>query len=113
MLSESLNGVVAQTLCKKIGGGRIAALEILVTTSAIANLIREGKTFQIPSTQQTAKNEGMTMLSEILADYVKKGIIEAMEGYMKAVDKKGFLAQLDQLKFNTKPLLDSIAHPEH
>ena len=47
MLSESLRGVIAQTLCKKIGGGRIAALEVLIVTSAVSNLIREGKTFQL------------------------------------------------------------------
>ncbi len=113
MLAESLKGVISQTLCKKIGGGRVPVLEVLIGIPSVSNLIREAKIFQIPSTQQTAKGEGMTMLSEILADYVKKGIIEAMEGYMKAVDKKGFMQALDQLKFNTKPLLDSIAHPEH
>src|ERR1700716_3850401 len=48
MLSESLKGVISQTLCKKIGGGRIAALEVLIATTAISNLIREGKTVQIP-----------------------------------------------------------------
>src|SRR5205823_1383388 len=48
MLSESLKGVISQTLCKKLGGGRVAAREILLTTPAISNLIREGKTFQIP-----------------------------------------------------------------
>ena len=53
MLSETLKGVVAQTLCKKVGGGRVAAFEILIVNSAIANLIREAKTFQIPSLMQT------------------------------------------------------------
>src|SRR5204863_1700333 len=52
MLSESLKGVIAQNLCRKIGGGRIAALEVLIATSAVTNLIREGKTFQIPSMMQ-------------------------------------------------------------
>ena len=47
MLSESLRGVIAQTLCRKIGGGRVAALEVLIATQAVSNLIREGKTFQI------------------------------------------------------------------
>jgi twitching motility protein PilT len=56
MLSSSLKGVVAQTLCKKKGGGRVAALEVLIANSAISNLIREGKTFQIPSIMQTGKN---------------------------------------------------------
>src|SRR2546430_15693608 len=58
MLSESLKGVIAQTLCKRLGGGRVAAREILLTTPAISNLIREGKTFQIPSIIQTSKQPG-------------------------------------------------------
>ena len=58
MLSESLKGVVAQTLLKKKGGGRVAALEILIVTPAVANLIREGKTFQIPSLMQTGQGAG-------------------------------------------------------
>src|SRR5436190_19242731 len=55
MLSESLKAVIAQNLCRKIGGGRIAALEVLIVTRAISNLIRDGKTFQIPSIIQTSK----------------------------------------------------------
>ena len=55
MLAESLKGVISQTLCKKIGGGRVAAREILLVTPAISNLIREGKTFQIPTIMQTSK----------------------------------------------------------
>ena len=58
MLSESLRAVIAQTLCKKIGGGRVAALEVLIVTSAVSNLIREGKTFQIPSIMQVGKAVG-------------------------------------------------------
>ena len=49
MLAESLKGVISQTLCKKIGGGRVAAREVLLSITAVTNLIREGKTFQIPS----------------------------------------------------------------
>jgi twitching motility protein PilT len=59
MLSESLRGVISQTLCKKIGGGRVAALEVLLSNPAVANLIREGKTFQIPSIMQTLKRSLM------------------------------------------------------
>jgi twitching motility protein PilT len=61
MLSESLKGVIAQTLLPKKGGGRVAALEVLIITPAISNLIREGKTFQIPSAMQTGKNLGMVI----------------------------------------------------
>jgi twitching motility protein PilT len=90
MLSESLKGVIAQTLLPKKGGGRVAALEILIITPAISNLIREGKTFQIPSAMQTGKNHGMVMLNDALFDLVKKGIVEPRDAYVKAVDKTGF-----------------------
>src|SRR5213079_2917163 len=66
MLSESLKGVIAQTLCKKIGGGRAAALEILLGVGSVANLIREGKTFQLPSIMQTGKAHGMVTLNDSL-----------------------------------------------
>ena len=71
MLSESLRGVISQTLCRKIGGGRIAALEVLITNSAISNLIREGKTFQIPSMMQVGRGAGMVGLNDALGDLVK------------------------------------------
>jgi twitching motility protein PilT len=87
MLSESLKGIIAQTLCKKIGGGRIAAFEILLVNSAIANLIREGKTFQIPSIMQTQKGIGNICLNDSLIEQVKKGLVDPKEAYIKAVDK--------------------------
>ncbi len=94
MLSESLKGVIAQTLLPKKGGGRVAALEILIITPAISNLIREGKTFQIASAMQTGKNHGMVMLNEALFEHVKNGLVEPMDAYVKAVDKTGFEAML-------------------
>jgi twitching motility protein PilT len=94
MLSESLKGVIAQTLLPKKGGGRVAALEILIVTPAISNLIREGKTFQIPSAMQTGKNHGMVMLNDALFELVKKGIVEPRDAYVKAVDKTGFETML-------------------
>ena len=90
MLSESLKGVIAQTLLPKKGGGRVAALEVLVVTPAISNLIREGKTFQIPSAMQTGKNHGMVMLNEALYAHVESGAVEPRDAYIKAVDKAGF-----------------------
>ena len=92
MLSESMRGVVAQTLLKKIGGGRIAALEILLHTNAVANLIREGKTFQLTSIMQTAKAQGMVLLNDALLSLVKKGLVEPAEALFKAVDKSGLLS---------------------
>jgi twitching motility protein PilT len=87
MLSESLRGVIAQTLCRKVGGGRIAALEVLLTNGAISNLIREGKTFQIPSMMQVGRAQGMIALNDALNDLVKKGLITADEALSRAVDK--------------------------
>ena len=96
MLSESLKGVISQTLCKKVGGGRIAAREILLTTPAISNLIREGKTFQIPSIIQTSKKLGMLTLNDALIELVEKKLIDADEAYVKSVEKSGMAATLKQ-----------------
>ena len=89
MLSESLKAVIAQTLCKKTGGGRIAALEILLCNHAMSNLIREGKTFQIASMMSTSKGSGMVMLNDSLLELVQKRTITAEEAYIKAIDKTG------------------------
>ena len=89
MLSESLKGVVAQVLCKKIGGGRVAPREIMIVNSAIANLIREGKTFQIPSAMQTQKKLGCILLNEALMDLVERRIVEPVDAYVKSADKAG------------------------
>ncbi len=99
MLSESLKGVIAQTLLPKKGGGRVAALEVLIVTPAISNLIREGKTFQIPSAMQTGKQNGMVMLNDALMELVQKGLVEARDAYIKAVDKSGFEALLNRNGF--------------
>ena len=94
MLSESLKGVIAQTLCKKIGGGRVAAREILLTTPAVSNLIREGKTFQIPSIIQTSKKLGMNTLNDALLELVEKKLVEPDEAYMKSAEKTSLVASM-------------------
>ncbi len=96
MLSESLKGVIAQTLCKKIGGGRVAAHEILLCNSGVSNLIREGKTFQIPSMMQTGKAAGMATLGDSLLELVKKKVVEPKEAWMKAVNKVEFKGLLER-----------------
>jgi twitching motility protein PilT len=102
MLSETLKGIIAQTLCKKIGGGRIAAFEILLVNSAIANLIREGKTFQIPSIMQTQKGIGNICLNDSLLEVVRKGLVDPKEAYIKAVDKVSLKALYERngIKFD-------------
>ena len=99
MLSESLKGVVAQTLLKKKGGGRVAALEILIVTPAISNLIREGKTFQIPSIMQTGKQLGMQTIADGMLELVKAGTVEPQEAYDRAINKKEFALLLTRSGF--------------
>jgi twitching motility protein PilT len=105
MLSESLRGVIAQTLCKKIGGGRVAALEVLIVTSAVSNLIREGKTFQLPSMMQVGKAQGMVSLNDALMDLVTRKLVEPQEAYAKSVDKPGFEGLLKRAGIDTKFIL--------
>src|SRR5262249_40047041 len=90
MLSESIRRVVSQMLCKKNGGGRIAAYEILIATPAVANLIREGKTFQLASVMQTGKALGMQTMNDHLLELVKTDKVEPTEAYMKSNDKASF-----------------------
>jgi twitching motility protein PilT len=101
MLSESLRGVIAQTLCKKIGGGRVAAREILLSIPAVSNLIREGKTFQIPSIMQTNRKTGMVTLNDALIELVDARLVEPKEAYMKSVEKQGFASALKAKKHDT------------
>lgn len=101
MLSESLRGVISQTLCRKIGGGRVAAREILLTTPAISNLIREAKTFQIPSVMQTSRKLGMVTLTDALLELVETGKVEPAEAWAKAVDKTTLLQSMRSRGFET------------
>ena len=87
MLAKSIKGVVSQVLCRKKGGGRIAAQEILIGTSAVENLIRERKTFQLFSLMQTGKNLGMQTMETHLLQLVKDGLVEPIEAYRKATNK--------------------------
>jgi twitching motility protein PilT len=81
MLSESLRGVIAQSLLPRPDGqGRVAVLEVLVNTHAVANLIREGKTFQIPSAMQTGRNEGMMTFESYVNDLISRGMLSRKEG---------------------------------
>ncbi|HJS47470.1 MAG TPA: PilT/PilU family type 4a pilus ATPase [Gemmatimonadales bacterium] len=101
MLAESLRGVIAQVLCRKVGGGRVAAREILLVTPAIQNLIREGKTFQIPSVMQTGRKLGMVTLHDSLVELVEQGKVEPKEAWMRAVDKPAMLAALKAKRHDT------------
>ncbi|MDX9974889.1 MAG: type IV pilus twitching motility protein PilT [FCB group bacterium] len=103
MLAGTLKGVLAQNLLKKKGGGRVAALEVLVVNPAVSSLIREGKTSQIMSIMQTAKKEGMTLLNEQLCKFVKEDIVEAEEAWRKAVDKDDLIRQFQAANITFTP----------
>jgi twitching motility protein PilT len=86
-LADVLKGVVSQNLLRRVGGGRVAALEILVVNAAVANLVREGKTNQIANIMQTGKAAGNQLLNDSLAALVTAGTVEYQEALSKAVDK--------------------------
>ncbi len=90
MLSESLRAVIAQTLLKKIGGGRAAAWEIMIGTPAIRNLIREDKVAQMYSAIQTGQAAGMQTMDQALRELVEKGIISRIDARTKAQNKDQF-----------------------
>jgi twitching motility protein PilT len=87
MLSESLRAVISQTLLKRIGGGRIAAHEIMIGTPAIRNLIREGKVAQMYSSIQTGQAQGMQTLDQCLQELTTKGVVSKEEARYKAQHK--------------------------
>lgn len=87
MLADTLSGVVAQTLCKKLSGGRIAAFEILKSTSSVAALIREAKTHMLNSVIQTNRKQGMQSFNDELFYLASNRIISVKEAYTKAIDK--------------------------
>lgn len=90
-LSEALRGVIAQNLFRRIDKkGRVAALEILVFTTAIANLVREGKTHQIPGMIQVGKKLGNQPLDDAILDHLKMKRISPDEAYEKCLDRKKF-----------------------
>lgn len=90
MLAESLKGVIAQQLLKTVDGKRCAALEILSVTHAVSNLIREGKTFQIPSVIQTGKAEGMQLMDQAIKALLVANKVTAEEAQKFAVNKGMF-----------------------
>ena len=90
MLSESLRAVISQTLLKKIGGGRIAAHEIMIGTPAIRNLIRENKIAQMYSAIQTGQQFGMQTLDQNLQELTRKGLVSREEARKRAANKDNF-----------------------
>jgi twitching motility protein PilT len=90
VLGETIRGVVAQQLMPKVGGGRVAALEILFASPAIGNMIREGKTAQVTSAIQTGVREGMVDMDTSIRRLFEAGKVSARAAYDKAIDKEQF-----------------------
>jgi twitching motility protein PilT len=108
MLADSLRAVISQTLLKNLSGGRVAAREVLFNTAPVANLIRERKTFQIPSIMQTSKRLGMVTMNDALMELLDSRQIDVAEAYTHAADKANFLGALkakgiDVSAFETVP----------
>jgi len=90
LLGECLRGVVAQQLLPKVGGGRVAAVEILFASPSIGNMIREGKTTQIGSAIQTGAKQGMIDMDSSIRELFEAGIVTAQAAYDKAIDKEAY-----------------------
>ncbi len=102
MLAESLKGVVTQTLCKKIGGGRVAAFEILVVDSAVSAMIRSGKSHMIENHMQTQKKAGNRLMNDSLTKLVEQGLITAEQAVSKSVEQKELAEHLQSLGYEVE-----------
>ncbi len=100
-LAENLRGIVVQVLLRKIGGGRVAAREVLLNMSPVANLIAEGKTSQLPMAIDSGRKHGMVGLNDALVAFVQSGIVDSREAYRQAADQQSFLALLRRQGIDT------------
>jgi twitching motility protein PilT len=103
MLADALKCVISQTLLKRVGGGRVAAIESLFITPAISNLIREGKNFQIPSAMQTGRAYGQKLMNDALIELIQAGQVEVKEAYLKCPDKESFMSSLKRAGIEWDP----------
>ncbi|MGB9782618.1 MAG: type IV pilus twitching motility protein PilT [Moorellaceae bacterium] len=87
-LADALQGVITQQLVRKKDGGRVPAMEVLVVTPAVRNLIREGKPHQIPTAIQTGRDEGMVLMDKSLSELIRLGVVAEEDAWEKVVDKK-------------------------
>jgi twitching motility protein PilT len=100
-LAENLRGIVAQVLLHKTGGGRLPAREILLNTPAVAGIIAEGRTSQLPAAIEGGRRQGMLPLNDALAAFVQSGAVDVREAYRQAADRAGFVALLKRLGIDT------------
>jgi twitching motility protein PilT len=95
-LAQHLRGVVAQVLLKKTGGGRLAARELLLNTPAVASLLAEGKTSQLPLAIEGGRKHGMVPLNDALGGFAQSGAVDVREAYRCSPDRPGLLALLQR-----------------
>jgi twitching motility protein PilT len=100
-LADSLRGVVVQVLLRKIGGGRVAAREVLLNTPAVSSVIAEGKTSQLPMAIEGGRRYGMVPLNDALVGLVQQGLVDGREAYRYASDRQGLLAALKHQGLDT------------
>jgi twitching motility protein PilT len=93
-LAQNLRGVIVQVLLNKIAGGRLAARELLLNTPAVAGVIAEGKTSQLPLVIEGGRKHGMVPLNDALAGFVQSGAVDVREAFQRSQDRAGFLATL-------------------
>ncbi|MBI4484493.1 MAG: Flp pilus assembly complex ATPase component TadA [Acidobacteria bacterium] len=103
-LAEQIRGVVVQVLVRKHGGGRIAARELLLNTPAVASLIADGKTSQLPMAIEGGRRYGMAPLNDALVGYVQSGAVDAHEAYRRAADRAGFVSLLKRQGIDTSSI---------
>ncbi len=96
MLAVSLRGVIAQTLCKRVGGGRVAAMEVLVSSHAVANIVREAKTYQLTSLMQTQRAQGNQTMNDALLKLVLDGVVSPQEALTKAIDRQALRGMIER-----------------
>jgi twitching motility protein PilT len=100
-LAQNLRGVIVQVLLNKTGGGRLAARELLLNTPAVASVIAEGKTSQLPLVIEGGRQHGMVPLNDALAGFVQSGAVDLREAFQRSQDKAGFLATLQRQGIDT------------
>jgi twitching motility protein PilT len=100
-LADSMRGVIAQALLRKVGGGRLPAREVLLNTPAVSSAIAEGKTSQLPMAIEGGRRYGMMPLNDTLVGLVQSGQVEAREAYRHSPDRPGFLAALNRNGIDT------------
>ena len=108
-LADTMRGIVAQALLRKIGGGRLPAREVLLNTPAVSSAIAEGKTSQLPMAIEGGRRYGMMPLNDALVGLVQNGSVDAREAYRHSPDRPGFLAALNRNGLDTS-FVDRLAN---